>query len=183
MTQPVVFVWKEVEIVDRDGAIARTAVMVPLPRYGNVCKSQFTLDEEYTLGTVEKRSMASHNHFFAAINEGFKNLPENISARWPTSEHLRKWLLIETGWFDEKEIECASETHARRLQTFVRVEDAYARIYRRGSMVIIRKAKSQSRQAMGTEPFQKSKTDCLDLLEEMVRVPKGTLMREAGRAA
>ena len=36
---------------------------------------------------------------------------------------------------------------------------------------------------MGKERFEASKRDVLDLLESMVDVPKGTLMREAGNAA
>jgi len=96
---------------------------------------------------------------------------------------MRKWILCEVGWFDEKEIDCANEKHAKALQTFIRTEDDYARIFRRGSLVIIRKAKSQSLAAMGKKDFEASKRDCLDLLESMVNVPKGTLMREAGQSA
>ena len=178
---PVSFVWQKVDLVDgEDGTATRIWAMVPQQRYHNVCQRQFAEGEAYPLQVVEERSMASHRQFFAAVHEGFKNLPENIAARFPSSEHMRKFLLIETGWFDEKEIECANEKHAKALQAFIRTEDEYARIFRRGSLVIIRKAKSQSLAAMGKQAFQDSKRDVLDLLESMVDVPKGTLMREGG---
>lgn len=157
--------------------------MVPEPRYENVCRRQFSEGETYPLIVLEERSRASHNAFFAAIHSGWVNLPENVAARFPSAEHMRKWILCEVGWFDEKEIDCANEKHAKALQTFIRTEDDYARIFRRGSLVIIRKAKSQSLAAMGKKDFEASKRDCLDLLESMVNVPKGTLMREAGQSA
>ncbi len=130
--------------------------------------------------------MASHRQFFAAVNDGFRNLPENVAARFPSSEHMRKWLLIETGWHEEKEFECASAKHAKALCTFIRTEDEYVRISNpknHPTTVIIRKARSQSLAAMGKQDFENSKRDVLDLLESMVDVPKGTLMREAGNAA
>lgn len=177
----------KVDLVDgEDGTAVRAWAMVPQQRYHNVCQRQFAVGEAYPLQVVEERSMASHKAYFAAINEGYKNLPEKIAARFPSAEHLRKWLLIETGWHEEKEFECASEKHAKSLKTFIRTEDEYVRISSPKSyptMVIIRKARSQSMASMGKALFEQSKKDVLDLLESMVDVPKGTLMREAGNAA
>lgn len=181
--QPVTFTWKELDICAEGGEIIRQMAMVPLPRYSNIAKRQFTAGEEYTLAPVTERSMASHRQFFAAINDGFHNLPEKISARFPTAEHLRKWLLTETSWFDEKEFDLISEKHAKALATFIRTEDSYARITLHGTKVIVRRAKSQSLSAMGKDDFQRSKQDVLDLLEHMIGVPKGKLMQEANKHA
>ena len=127
--------------------------------------------------------MASHRAYFAAINEGFKNLPHSYAARFPSADFLRRWLLIECGWCEEKEFECVSPKHAKALRTFIRTEDAYVRINSHPTIVIVRKAKSQSLAAMGKNDFEASKRDTLDLLESMVNVPKGTLMREGGMSA
>ena len=184
---PVTFCWQKVDLVDgEDGAAVRAWAMVPQQRYHNVCQRQFAAGEAYPLQVVEERSMASRKQYFAAVNEGFKNLPESIAARFPSAEHLRKWLLIETGWHEEKEFECASAKHAKALCTFIRTEDDYVRISNpknRPPLVIIRKARSQALASMGKALFEQSKKDVLDLLESMVNVPKGTLMREAGSVA
>jgi hypothetical protein len=182
--QPIVFVWREVDLIDGDGVAVRVKAMVPLVRYGNVAARQFTDGEQYPLAPIEERSMASHSQFFAAMNEYFKNLPEKIATRWPTVNHFRRWCLIETNWFDEKEFELTSEKHARALATFIRTEDEYARIaFRGGTKVIVRRAKSQSLAAMGKADFEKSKKDVLDLAESLVGAPVRTVMKNAGKVA
>jgi hypothetical protein len=192
--RPVVFKWQTVEVVNPDdGEAVRVKAMVPLPRFGNVCAAQFSDGEEYVLAPLEERSMASHGQYFAAVHEAFLNLPETISNRFPSSEHLRKWALIECDWFDEKEFYCPDEAFARGLATFVRTEDEYARIsvHRPADVnpvydtwkVIIRRAKSQSMAAMGKEAFEQSKRAVLDLLEHLTAVDRGALMKNAGRSA
>jgi hypothetical protein len=188
--QPVVFAWREVDVVDGDGVATRIKAMVPLPRFGNICARQFEAGEEYVLAPIEERSMASHRQYFAAIREAYVNLPEKIADRWPSSEHYRKWLLTECGYFDEKEFDCPDEKFAKRLATFIRTEDEYARIsVHRPSghgdswRVIVRRAKSQAVPAMKKAEFEASKKDTLDLAEAMTSVPRGTLLKEAGKSA
>jgi hypothetical protein len=180
---PVVFTWRDVEIADSQGVVTGTKAMVPLARYVNAAARQYHEGEEYPLVMLETRSRASHNQYFAELNEGFLNLPENISARWPTAEHLRKWLLIETGWFNESEIDCASPKHAQQTAGLIRSFDEYARISVHGSKVIIRRAKSQSLNAMGKSDFEASKKDVRDLLESFIGIRPGSLKKEAGRAS
>lgn len=188
--QAVVFDWKEVDVADTDGVVHSIMAMVPQRKYSNICKRQFGESGEYPLAAIEERSRASHSQFFASLHDGYINLPEKIAVRWPSAEHMRKWLLVETGWFDEKEFECPDEDFAKKLGTFVRTEDEFARIsvHRpRGNhdswKVIIRRAKSQSAAAMGKQEFEASKKDVLDLLEHFLTVPRGTLIKEAGRNA
>ena len=172
-----------VNVVDADGVAERRHAMVPLPRYGNVCKRQYEEGCEYPMVPLEARSRASHNAYFAQVHDAFQNIPESIAARWPTEEHLRKWSLVETGWFNESEIDCADEKAARQTAVLMRSFDDYARISVHGSKVIIRRAKSQAVPAMAKEEFEASKKSVLDLLEHMTGVPRGTFKREAGRHA
>lgn len=181
---PVTFVWRSVDVVDNEsGEATRAMAMVPLARYDNVSKRQYHPGEEYPLVPLEARSRASHSHYFAALNDYFDNLPHSVAARWPTAEHFRKWCLIETGWFDESEIDCANEQCARQTAVLMRSFDEYARISVHGPKVIIRRAKSQSAVAMTKEPFEKSKNDVLELAAQFVGVPVGQMKREAGRHA
>ena len=53
---------------------------------------------------AEHRSKASHDHFFAIINEAWKNLPEDMGDDFPSPEHLRKWALIKSGFCSETRI-------------------------------------------------------------------------------
>jgi len=179
--QPINFVWRTVDLVDADGVATRTMAMVPEPRYDNIAKRQFEDGEAYPLQQIEERSMRSHNQFFAAMGEYYDNLPENIAARWPTDVHFRKWCLIETNWFTEKEYEMASEKGAMMLADDIRIDDEYARIVVRGTKVFVRRAMSQSLAAMGREKFEASKKDCLELAEAMVGTPVRTMLREAGK--
>ena len=158
-------------------------VMAAEQRYWKVCDRQFSDSEEYPLVVLEARSRASHNQYFAAVADGFANLPEGISARWPTAEHLRKWCLVETGWFEEKEFQCDTEGNAYALATFIRTEASFARISVHGSKVIVRRAKSQSAAEMGKDDFQASKQAVLELIEYMIGAERGSLRKQAGKSA
>lgn len=168
--RPVQFVW--------DGD-----TMVPQPRFLPICNKQFVVHEVYTMMPLEERSMKSHSHFFAALHDGWLNIPESMAARWPTEEHLRKWCLIECNFFTEKEFEFPTEDLAQNFAAFFRTVDDFCRIYPVGSRVIIRHAMSQSMALMGKEQFQKSKTAVLDLVESICSVPNGSLMKRAKESA
>lgn len=184
---PVVFVWREVHLVDADGVITTRRMMDPLLRYDNVAGRQFSDGEEYPLVVLEARTRASHNHYFATVGEAFQNVPEALAARWPTVDHMRKWVLIETGWFDEKEFDCPDEHFAKRLALFIRTEDSFARIsihrLENGTFkVIVRRAKSQSAASMPKQEFEDSKRDVLDYLASMIDVKASDLKKQAGRS-
>lgn len=197
---PVVFTWQNVEVVDADGVAERRLAMVPLKRYGNVCARQYHEGEEYPLVPLEARSRSSHNHFFAALADGFANIPEDLGlvqrrlglktippGGWKDEEHFRAWALCETGWCDVDEFDFDSPKDAVTFARYCRKKDddrgAYTMILVRGKHVTIRSPKSQSAASMSKEPFEHSKRDVLDLLETMTGLKKGTLNREAGRAA
>jgi hypothetical protein len=200
-TYPVVFTWTQVEVVDGDGVATKVMAMVPLPRYGNVAKRQFEDGESYPLEIVEERSMASHNAYFAAINDGYHNLRENIFyltnrdgsfkldeqdqkiVRWPSATHLRKWLLCECGYCDTDEFEYDTPRDAAQAARWIRINSEFAQIKVSGTRVTVKRPHSQSMAAMKKKKFQASKDDTLELLESMIGVRRGTLMKESGRAA
>lgn len=183
MMLPVVFNWLEVDRVDGEGEVHRVKAMVPQPRYGKIADLQFHDGEEYPLVVLEARSRESHNHYFAAVAEGWHNLPEEISARFPSAEHLRKWALIECGWFDEHEVDCGTKRAAREAAMLCRRLDVFARIHIHESMVLVRRATSQSAKAMGKGEFENSKRAVLDLISSMIGVPSSALKKHAGRSA
>jgi hypothetical protein len=180
---PVVYKWCMVDVLDGAGEAHATWAMVPTPRYEGLAYKQYAVGEEYPLVLLEARSRASHNFYFASLQNAFDNLPENIAARFPSVDHLRAWSLVETGWFDEMEVELASEAEAKKLAARTRTESPYARISRHGRRLIARYPKSQSAKSMGKDSFEASKRDVLELLEGMIGVPLGSLSKEAGKAA
>ena len=181
---PIVFDFRELR--DEEGELL--LAMVPQERYRRVAARQFTAGEEYPMIVLEARSRASHAQYFAAIKDGFDNLPEDIAARFPSPEHLRKWCLIETGWCSEKESDWDSKRDAMRYVAFVReVVDEYARVsvHESGNRVkvLLRQAKSQSTSAMGKAMFEESKKDVLDMIASMIGISRGELKKQAGGSA
>lgn len=143
----------------------------------------FVIGETYRLVEHHDRSMASHNHYFAAITEGWQNLPEHLAERFPTAEHLRKYALVRAGYADERSIVCASKAEAQRVAAFVKPMDDFAVVVVSEATVKVYTAQSQSMKAMGKKAFQDSKTAVLDVIDEMIGVERGATSREAGRAA
>ena len=195
---PVVFVWQQVDVVLSDGEVQRRRAMVPLLRYDNVAGRQYHDGEEYPLVPLEARSRASHNQYFAALNDGFDSLPEGsllaaVAERlgiktlppngFTDSEHFRAWALCETGFCEVLEFDFDSPKDAQTVAKLYRRKDTYAQILMRGAHITIKEPKSQSAANMSKEPFEQSKRAVLDLLEAMLGVPTGTLNKEAGRSA
>lgn len=157
--------------------------MVPRKGFAKRCDEQFTVHETYRMEVQEERSMRSHRHFFSCVHEAWMNLPEDQAERFPSSEHLRKYALIKSGYCDQSSFVCGSNAEALRLAAFVRPFDDYAVVVVREATVIAYTAKSQSARAMGKEEFQRSKDAVLDYCATLVGVQPGTLRAEAGRAA
>src|SRR5690349_16725152 len=89
--------------------------MEPLPRFRRIADRVFVIGEEYALVEHKERSAASHAHYFAAVNEAWKNLSEEAAERFPTADHLRKYALIKAGYRDERTVACASRAEALRV--------------------------------------------------------------------
>lgn len=146
-------------------------------------------DETYVIGSVywleeeQPRSGKSHNHEFAWLKEAWLQLPEEIADMYPTPEHLRKRALIQAGFFTEVVIDAGTQAAALRVAAFARGEDEFALVITRGPLVVVRKAKSQSRRAMGGPDFQASKTAALEIVAAMIGVTPEVLAVEAERGA
>lgn len=165
---PIVFDW--------DGEVMK-------PRHPRIADRHFVVGMEYVLAPVEDRSMRSHRHYFASINEAWQNLPEALAERFPTAEHLRKYALIRAGYRDERSIVASSKAEAQRLAGFIRPMDDFAVVTVNGAVVTVYTAKSQSMRAMGKADFQASKDAVLDVIAKLIGVETSELERNAGAAA
>lgn len=156
----------------------------PLKRFAQHCDRVYAVGELYPLVVHEERSAESHKHYFAAVNEAWKNLPHDVTAeRFPTAEHLRKWALIKAGYADVMPIACASRAEALRAAAMARGLDEFAVVAIVGATVQIYRAQSQSQRAMGKKAFQESKTRVLDIVAAMIGVDSATLTANTRRAA
>lgn len=148
------------------------------------CDRRFVVGEVYSLDEVQSRSMDSHRHEFAFIREAWLNLPERYAdapfAR--SSEHLRKYTLIMTGWCDTATHVCSSRAEAMRFAAFIRPLDEFSVVTVKEATVIRATAKSQSMKAMGKDDFQRSKQAILDYLEDLIGAERGSLLKH-GEAA
>lgn len=155
--------------------------MQPLERFRARADKVFVIGERYLMETVEQRSEESHRHYFAAIREGWMNLPETIGDEYPNQEVLRKHALIRTGFCDSQQLVCSSKAEAHRLAAFARPIDAYSIVTVTGPVITRYVAHSQSKKAMGAEAFQTSKTAVLDYIAGLIGTT--TKQLEASNAA
>lgn len=171
MASPITFTWTD------DG------VMRPLPHLAKQCDRTFVVGLDYRLQAIEDRSPESHRHYFACVNEAFSNMPEVHKGRWATSDHLRKWALIQAGYRKETNFVTKSKAEALRFAACLRSLDEYAEVIVEGSIVSHRIAKSQAMSAMQRREFQESKDGVLDVLANLIGVSVAKLNENAGRAA
>lgn len=143
----------------------------------------FVVGIRYPLVIHEDRSTKTHNHEFAWLRDAWMNLPEDLADIYPTAEHLRKRALIQAGFYDEQIVDAGSQAAALRVAAAFRSREEFSLVIVRGSLVILRTAKSQSRRAMTRKEFQESKTAIMDVIAAMIDVKPAQLEREAGRAA
>lgn len=154
-----------------------------VPKVPRLADRYYVVGEQYRLVVDEGRSGVSHRHFFAAIHEAFKNLPEELAERFPSDEHFRKHCLIMEGYRDERTFVAASKAEALRLAAFVKPMDEYAVVVVRECVVVVWTAKSQSTKAMGAKDFQASKQKVLDRAASMIGVSADALSANTSRAA
>lgn len=137
----------------------------------------------YRMTVSEGRSNKSHAHYFACIEEVWRNLPDEQAERFPSSKHLRKHLLIKCGYHHLTEIPCEVSEVAERVAARIRVKDEYALVLVQGGVVREYTAQSQSKESMRPKVFQKSKQDVLEAGAMMIGVSVEDLARNEGRAA
>lgn len=141
---------------------------------------------------AEARSKATHDHFFACINDAWLNLPEELADDFPSAEHLRKWALIKAGFCTMTTVVCATNADALTLAARARELDRYAMAevvadekspLKSRRIVRIWTADSQRRDAMGRKVFQEAKERALQVISELIGTDITTLKKEAGNGA
>ena len=142
----------------------------------------YVAGEIYRMEPREERSSVSHNHYFAALQEAFDNMPESMAEQFPTVEHLRKFALIKGGFCDTQDYTCGSNEEATRLAAFIRPIDTYAVVEARGDVVRVHRAQSQSVRAMDKQTFQRSKTTVLEIVSQLVGVSPSELQANTAHA-
>lgn len=157
-TRPLMFTWMG------DGFTPKNAF------WAKRADEQYVVGQDYRLAPIEERSPQSHSHYFAVINEAWKNLPDEKVARWPSPEHLRKWCLIKAGFRTERSIVASSLAEAAKIMAFVQPMDDYAVVVARENVVIVYEAESQSLRAMKKQRFQESKERVFDVLAQIAGV-------------
>jgi len=140
--------------------------------------ARFVAGEIYALEELQQRSSASHAHYFAALTECWRNLPENEADRFPKPENLRKWALIRTGFATQRQIVASSRAEALRLAAFIAPMDEYAIVETRGSVVTVFEAESQSMRSMGKKRFEESKDAVLGYCANLIGVTAEQLPNE-----
>ena len=154
-----------------------------IPLNGPAADRQYVIGERYRLAPHEDSSTASRNHYFASVEEAWKNLPEDQADRFPTFHHLRKWALIRAGYRDERTMVADSKAEAQKLAAFIKPMDDYAVVVVRECTVAVYTAKSQKMKAMGRKDFQESKDRVLDVLSGLIGVSTDELKENTARAA
>jgi hypothetical protein len=94
-----------------------------MPTRPELAERQFVVDGHYLLEAHHERAYKRHRAYFASLHEAWASLNTDDFA---TSEHLRKFALIKTGWRDERTLLCASHEEAARVAAFSRPPDNYA---------------------------------------------------------
>ncbi|MGH6982588.1 MAG: hypothetical protein ACREFC_15410, partial [Stellaceae bacterium] len=101
-------------------------VFRPLPHFKKRCSERLVVHQQYRLNAEELRSVASENHYYAALDEIFANLPDDLKERIPSREHLRKLALVRTGFRTERVYSFADEETASRFAKDYRDDEPYA---------------------------------------------------------
>jgi hypothetical protein len=127
----------------------------------------------------QERSEQSHRHEFAWLREAWQNLPEYLADLYPTPDHLRKRALIEAGFYDETMVDAGTNAAALRVaRELIRPMDEFAHVVVRGPLIVMRRAKSQSRRAMNKAEFQASKTAIMQVIADMLGTTVDHLSKE-----
>lgn len=157
--------------------------MVPTDRFIPIAGRQYTQGEVYRMAVEEERSGVSHRHYFASVHEAWKNLPHDLAELFPTSEKLRKWVLIKCGYANAQAMVCDTELDAARIAGMLGRMNEDSVVISKGRVMKMYTAKSQSVRSMDKNEFQASKTAVLDYISGMIGVSRETLEENAGKAA
>lgn len=147
--------------------------------WSRLADQHLVVGQRYRMVEENERSQISHNHEFAFVSEAWNSLPDELLDQYPSAEHLRKYGLIAKGHCTMTQHPCASVAEAERTEASLRKHvDTYAIIRRRGTVVTVYEAVSQSYRAMGKAAFQQSKTDLMEFIGDLLGVDPETIGRQ-----
>ena len=150
--------------------------LVPASGYWRrLCNEHLTVGEIVRMVEENEQSDKSRSHEFAWLKEAWDSFPDELLDQYPNTEILRKHGLIAKGHCTMKQHVCASVAEAERLAVILKPYDAYAIVRQRGPVVTVYTAVSQSKKAMGAAMFQKSKTDLMEFVGDLLGVDPETL--------
>lgn len=154
-------------------------VMKPIARFASLCRDKFVVGRIYTL-EIKERSEESHDHYFACLHKAWLHLPESIEKEFGNEIGFRKKMLIWANYFDETLFLCSSNEEAHGVAAVCMGLDQYAEITVEGSLLRIRKAKSQKKKLMGNREFQASKQAVFDVIAKLIGVSPAELGKNVG---
>ena len=161
----------------------QAGAMHPARGFQQMAADAFVDGDFYRLAVEEARSEVSHKHEFAWLREAWQSLPDALRRDFPSSEHLRKRALIETGHCTMQDYVCGTKAEAARWAANLRRElDEYTVVMVAESVVRVFRAKSQASKAMGRADFQKSKQDILDWVAGLLQVAPELLAKQTEAA-
>lgn len=120
------------------------------------CQESFEANRVYAVDVIDARSQAAHSRFFAVVNELWHNLPERMMHDYPTSEHLRKRGLVETGFCTEQVHVCKTKAEAQRTAALIRSIHEYSIVVASENVVKIYAPMTQRISEMGSKQFYQS---------------------------
>lgn len=160
--------------------------MVPLDRYRLLANRQFRPGQEYALIPHQERSAKAHGLYFKCVQICWENLPEHWQRRpdsnrerFPTSNALRKWALVQEGFADEHVTVCDTHEVAMQVAALARTLDEFSIIRVSDNIVTVWVAQSQDHHAMGHEVFQRSMDKTLSRLSDMLGIATDDLVANA----
>ena len=130
------------------------------------CHERFAHRQRCALNVETTRSSRSHRHYFACVYEAWANLPASAMLQFPSSEHLRKYALIRTGFARSVTLPCPDADTARRIMRDANRLNELTIATLEGAVVTLWTPESQSERAMGARRFQQSKDAVLGWLAE-----------------
>jgi hypothetical protein len=142
----------------------------PLPNFAARCDELYVDNEIYAITARQPRSPKSHSHYFACVTKGWKNLPEDLAKRYPSPDHLRKQILIEAGFVDERTRVEDTPAGARAVASYMKTLEPHTIIVVSGNVIKIFTARSQKGTVMGAKEFQESKDVVLNKIADMLGI-------------
>lgn len=135
-----------------------------VPFSAALADKEFVIGQTYVFEEVGQRSLVSHNHYMATVDDSWASLPEGMEVDFPSPDHLRKKMLIEAGFCDQADFVFSTNKDAILAAGALAAADDYCVVTVEGRAVRRWTAKSQSYKAMGKETFQRSKEAVLNLI-------------------